>query len=217
MTATAAPFPIMGMGTLARVIRGLVVVLIIAASVQSYGSNFFFYFTILSNLLTVVLLGGQALRPDWMRSNAFFRGAVTLYMTITGLVYAVVLAPLGADVGDYAPWANFVHHNLAPTAVLIDWLLFPPRQKLRTSAPWLWLIFPAVYFVFTFIRGSSTDFYPYPFLNPDGSGGLGGVALYAAVILAIFTVIGLFLRWWADYRGIIPSRDGITGSTAPRP
>jgi hypothetical protein len=208
----AAPVSIMGMGTVARVLRGLVVVLIIAASVQAYGRNFFFYFTILSNLLAVVLLGGQALWPDWMRSNAFLRGGVTLFMTMTGLVYAVVLAPLGVSVGGYAPWANFVHHNLAPTAVLIDWLLFPPRQKLRTSASWLWLIFPVVYFAFTVLRGSGNGFYPYPFLNPDNAGGTGGVVLYAAVILAVFAVVGWFIRWWADNRGIIPGRDGLTGS-----
>jgi hypothetical protein len=197
----------LGMGAVGRILRGLVVVLIIAASIQSYGNKFFFYFTILSNLLAVVLLAGQALRPDWMRSNAFLRGAITLYMTMTGLVYAVVLAPLGVDVGNYAPWANFVHHNLAPVALLIDWLLFPPRQRLRSSAPWLWLLFPIAYFVFSVARGSGADFYPYPFLNPDNVGGLGGVALYGAGILLVFAAVGWFIKWWADKRGIIPSRN----------
>ena len=197
----------MGMGSVGRILRGLVVVLIVAASIQSYGNRFFYYFTILSNLLAIVLLGGQALWPDWMRTNAFFRGAVTLYMTMTGFVYAVVLAPLGVDVGDYAPWANFVHHNLAPTAVLVDWLLFPPSQKLHRNAPWLWLAFPVVYFVFSLINGSSTGFYPYPFLNPDSVGGPGGVALYAAVILAIFALVSWFISWWADKRGVLPSSD----------
>lgn len=199
---------LIGMGALGRILRGLVVLLIIAASLQAYGGwNFFAYFTILSNLLAVVLFGGQALSPYWMRSNAFFRGAVTLYMTVTGLVYAVVLAPLAVDVGDYAPWSNFVHHNLAPVAVLIDWLLFPPRQRLRSSAPWFWLIFPVAYFAVSVFRGSGSGFYPYPFLDADNVGGVGGVALYAAGILLVFIAVGWFIKWWADERGVIPSRN----------
>lgn len=195
----------MGMGPVARGLRGLVAVLVVAAMIQAYqGPNLFAYFTILSNTLAVVVLGGQALAPGWMRSNAFLRGAVTLYMTITGLVYAFLLAPLGVDVGDYAPWANFVHHNLAPTVLLIDWLLFPPRQRLTRSAAWVWLIFPAVYFAFSLIRGAAIGFYPYPFLDV-GEVGAVGVAVYALVILGVFTSIGFFLKWWSDQRGVIPT------------
>jgi hypothetical protein len=116
----------------------------------------------------------------------------------------VVLAPLGTNVGDYAPWANFVHHNLAPVALLVDWLLFPPGKKLSGSTPLLWLLFPIAYFTFTVIRGPGADFYPYPFMNPDEMGGFGGVVLYAAGILLLFWVTGLFIRWWADKRGVIP-------------
>lgn len=194
---------LVGTGTIARVMRALIAVLIIAATIQAYGPNLFYYFTILSNTLAVVLMAGQALKPQWMGVNGWFRGAVTLYMVITGLVYAVLLAPLGADVGAYAPWANFVHHTLAPAALLIDWLLFPPAAKLARSAPWTWLVFPGLYFTFSMIRGAMVDWFPYPFLNFDELGP-GGVAIYAVAILAVFTTIGMFLRWWADQRGVIP-------------
>jgi len=193
----------LGTGSMARLLRGVVAVLIVAATIQAYGPNLFFFFTILSNTLAVALLGGQALRPRWMGSNGLFRGGVTLYMTITGLVYAVLLAPLDIDVGAYAPWANYVHHTLAPAVVLIDWLLFPPLRKLDRQAPWIWLVFPAVYFVFSLIRGSITGWFPYPFLNLDELGA-GGVALYSIVILGFFAGIGWFIRWWADERGVIP-------------
>lgn len=193
----------LGTGTVARVLRGLLAVLIVAATVQAYVPNLFFYFTILSNTMAALLLFGQAARPGWMGTNGVLRGAVTLYMTITGLVYAVLLAPLDIDVGNYAPWANFVHHSLAPAALLIDWLLFPPARKLPRAAPWWWLTFPAVYFVFSLIRGSITGWFPYPFLNLDEIGA-GGVAIYSVVILGIFVAVGWFIRWWADHRGIIP-------------
>jgi hypothetical protein len=51
----------MGMGSVGRILRGLVVVLIVAASIQSYGNRFFYYFTILSNLLA--LLGAKPFGP----------------------------------------------------------------------------------------------------------------------------------------------------------
>ncbi|MCI0426198.1 MAG: Pr6Pr family membrane protein [Actinobacteria bacterium] len=207
---------VMGMGTVGRVLRGFVVVLIIAATVQAYGPNLFFYFTILSNTLAAVLLAGEAIWPEWMGRNANYRGAVTVYMTITGLVYALLLAPLNIDVGDYAPWANFVHHNLAPAALLIDWLLFPPRQRLDRRAPMVWLVFPVVYFTFSLIRGSATGFFPYPFLDLDLQG-VGGVLVYAIVILAVFIGVGWFVRWWAEQRGIIPVADGVAGLPSPGP
>lgn len=188
---------------IARVLRALLAVLIVAATIQAYVPNLFFFFTILSNTMAAILLVGQAANPGWMATNGMFRGAVTLYMTITGLVYAVLLAPLDIDVGNYAPWANFVHHSLGPAALLIDWLLFPPARRLPSSAPWWWLAFPAVYFVFSLIRGSITGWFPYPFLNLDEIGA-GGVAIYSVIILGVFVGVGQFLRWWADRRGIIP-------------
>jgi hypothetical protein len=205
MTQETIESPVLGMGPVARVLRGLLAVLIVAATVQSWGGNALYYFTILSNLGAVILLAGEAIWPRWMRSNAFYRGAVTVYMAITGMVYAVLLAPVLADVGDYAPWANFIHHSLAPAAILIDWLLFPPQQRLKGRAPFLWLLFPAAYFTFTLLRGPSSGFYPYPFLDPDQVGGLGGVAVYAVAVLALFVAVGRFVKWWAGRRGIIPA------------
>ncbi len=194
---------VFGTGTIARVARAGIAVLIVAATVQAYGPNLFAFFTILSNTMAALLLFGQAVNPRWMSSNGSVRGSVTLYMVITGVVYALLLAPLDVDVGNYAPWANFVHHSLAPAALLIDWLLFPPSRRLPSSAVWWWLAFPAAYLGFSLIRGANTGWYPYPFLNIDELG-VVGVALYSVVILGAFLAIGTFLRWWADRRGVLP-------------
>jgi carbon starvation protein CstA len=60
-------------------------------------ANFFSFFTIESNLLAiVVLLIGGVLDPRGARW-AWLRGAATLYMVITGIVYAALLA--NAEVG----------------------------------------------------------------------------------------------------------------------
>jgi len=209
--ATPDAQPVLGQGAVAKVVRGLLAVLTGAALIVAYApGNYFYFFTILSNILAVVLLGGQALRPGWMSTNATLRGAVTLYMTITGMVYAVLLAPISADVGLIDPWVNFVLHSLGPVAVLIDWLLFPPVQRLGTRTLWIWLVFPAVYLTVTMIRGPIVDWYPYPFLDPRGDGGYPTVVAYSLAVLLVFIAVGSFLTWWANQRSD-------AGSQTPRP
>ena len=191
----------LGRGLLARVIRLGLALAIVAALVTAFESlNFFFYFTVLSNILAAALFAGLALRPDWMSSSGRFRGAVTLFMVITGLVYAVLLRPIEADVGLTDQWVNWVLHSLGPAAALIDWLLFPPDPLARSSL-WIWLIFPAAYLAVTLIRGPIADWYPYPFLDPSHTGGYGAVAMWSLLILLFFVGVGSFLRWWANARG----------------
>jgi hypothetical protein len=184
--------------------------LIVAALITAYESiNFFFYFTVLSNILAALLMAVLAVRPvPWM-DNGLVRGAVTLYMTITGLVYAVLLRPIEADVGLTDPWINWVLHSLGPAALMIDWLLFPPGKQLARSALWAWMVFPALFLAVTLIRGPLVDFYPYPFLDP-GEIGYPAVAAYSAAILVGFLAIGVFIRWWGNKRGheLAPSSQG---------
>jgi hypothetical protein len=132
--------------------------------------------------------------------NGVVRGAVTLYMTITGFVYAVLLRPIEADVGLTDPWINWVLHSLGPAALMIDWLLFPPSKQVRSSALWAWLVFPAIILAVTLIRGPGAGFYPYPFLDPREIG-YSAVAAYSAGILLGFLAIGWFIRWWGNKRG----------------
>ena len=81
-----------------RVVRvaaaGVGLAALVVALVQSTGTvaNFFSFFTVQSNILAVVLLLGGGLADPRSPRWAYFRGAVTLYMVITGIVYAVLLA-----------------------------------------------------------------------------------------------------------------------------
>ena len=58
-------------------------------------ANFFSFFTIESNILTAIVLGVGALRDPRGHGWQLFRGAVTLYMTITGIVYNLLLTNTG--------------------------------------------------------------------------------------------------------------------------
>lgn len=162
--------------------------------------NFFSYFTVLSNTSAVVLLVLLAARPGRDDSLGFatFRGAVTVYMSVTGLVYAVILAPNLADVGVSEPWIDWAIHIIGPLAIALDWMFFrPPVRFPRRTLP-VWLTFPAVYLAYSLIRGPVVDWYPYPFLDPVESNGYGGVALWSLVVLVVTLGFGLLYYWWAN-------------------
>ncbi len=134
-------------------------------------ANFFSFFTIESNvfaailLLTLGLLGFKGIR----QKNDFLRGAVTLYMTMTGIIYILLLSG-SANLQITLPWVNMTLHYLIPVAILVDWLVSPPAKAIPYKTALYWIMFPIAYVLYSFIRGGFTNWYPYPFLNPIQNG-----------------------------------------------
>lgn len=184
-------------------LAGVIVQLMIAVRIGLSLVSFFGYFTNLANLIgsTVFIIGAVRLIRG-VRPSAFdvaIRGASVVYLVFVGLVFNTLL--LNADLGDLQPWVNVVHHMLMPLAVLIDWIVWPPRERIPVRAALLWMVFPAAYVVFTLIRGAIVGFYPYPFFNPAAVGGYGGVALYCAAMLVGFIALAFGVRWLGNRLG----------------
>jgi hypothetical protein len=154
--------------------------------------NFFSYFTILSNsFAVVVLLAGATLwRTQRSPKVDMLRGAAVLYMTVTLIVFALLLS--GTDVDTAIPWVNAVVHQLLPVVMIVDWLIDPPVTRLTVRQGLAWLIPPLVWIVYTMIRGPIAGWYPYPFLDP-ANGGYGSVAVTTLVILAGGAVLCVIL------------------------
>jgi hypothetical protein len=160
--------------------------------------NFASYFTVESNVYAgvVLVVSGFALtargEAAWL---ALLRGAATLYLAITGLVFSLLLAGLEGVEFTAVPWDNLVLHYLMPVAVVADWLLAPPVRRIAFPQGLLWLAFPLVYVVYSLIRGHSAHWYPYPFLDPGPRGYTGviqssiGIALSAAVLVFVLTLL----------------------------
>ncbi|MEP6469349.1 MAG: Pr6Pr family membrane protein [Chloroflexota bacterium] len=144
--------------------------------------NFFSYFTIESNLIAVAALlwaaaatgAGPNPRLD------FFRGAATTYMTVTFVVFALLLAD--TDVDTAIVWVDRVLHRVIPIVMMADWLIEPPAVRIDLTRAWWWLAFPLAWVVYTMIRGATVDTYPYPFLDP-ANGGYAVVLVYSVAIL----------------------------------
>ena len=163
--------------------------------------NFFSYFTVLSNAGAVVVLTMLAARPgrDDSLPFAIFRGAVTVYMAVTGLVYALVLYPQLAEVGVPEPWIDLCIHVVGPVLVVTDWIYDSPPVDLPSGSLAIWLAFPAAYLAYSLIRGPIADWYPYPFLDP-ATGGWGAVALWSLVVLIVILGFSYAFLWWSNRR-----------------
>jgi len=150
--------------------------------------NFFSFFTNLSNLFaaTVLLIGCRAvlLKRKSTKTEDIIRGTSVVCMVIVGIVFSLLLRDV--DLGHLQPWVNTVLHYIMPVAVVLDWLLWPPKSKLRFAQVGYWLLFPFIYLVYTLIRGAIVGFYPCPFLTPSKVGGYAGVAVYSVAILGVF-------------------------------
>ena len=159
--------------------------------------NFFSYFTVLSNISAVVVLSLMAIKPGRSRDSGFvpFRGASTLYMAVTGLVYVTILLPMDTDVGVSEPWIDWVIHGIGPLFMLADWIYDRP-PRLGFGSLWGWLLFPLAYLAYSLIRGPIADWYPYPFLDPRPPHDYAEVAIGSAVVLIAILVIGSALVWW---------------------
>jgi len=201
-----------GFGALA--LAAIISQLSIQISVGSPVTNFLSFFTIESNILAGIILLATGLiplakRPPWWDR---LRGAVTLYMVATGIVYNTLL--LDVDVGNLASWVNNVTHRVIPLVMLADWLVAPPRDRadatsggllanrhISRRSTLLWLIFPILYCVYSLIRGPFVDFYPYPFLDPRLDGGYGRVAIFVVVLAVAFGLLALLVAWAGNRLG----------------
>jgi hypothetical protein len=119
-------------------------------------------------------------------------------MLITGVVYNALLR--ATSIGpDTVRWANEVMHVAAPLFLLLDLLLGTGHRRPRWRVAWGAVGFPLAWIVYTLVRaplitapGANTSYwYPYPFLNPHGAAGWGGVWGYVAAIAAGIVLVAL--------------------------
>ena len=152
--------------------------------------NYFSYFTIQSNLIgvAVFLIGVAGWRAARSPTMDLARGGSVVYLTITFVVFAVLLS--GTDVDTAIPWVDTVLHKIFPIVVIVDWLIDPPLARRTFRQSLVWLVYPLAWLAYTLVRGAVAAWYPYPFLDP-ANGGYGSVAAYVVAILAF----GVLLCW----------------------
>lgn len=181
----AAQFALMVRGQPAEAIAGLTV-------------KFVSYFTIETNILialamTLPAVAGRSRLGQFAALNST-RAGVTFFAVIVGVVYHVLLAGTWQPTG-LQWWVDQGLHTLMPLLMLFDWLVLTPRTGLSWTAPRRWLIFPAVFTVWTLVHGAMTQWYPYWFMDVDTLGwartGLCLLGLFAFFLIAGWGVVGI--------------------------
>ncbi len=177
----------------------------------NFSGNTLAYFTILSNLLVFIfflIIWIKTLRDvicnkeeeGYNTHLLQIKGIATLCITVTGLVYAFLLANYG-NKANYT-FQNLSQHYIIPIMTILDYFLFDEKGKIKWYHPLLWCGCALLYLPYIFIRaiilGKNTTLlrYPYFFLNVDRLG-VGGVTLWC-IGLIIFFMILTYLNFFFD-------------------
>jgi len=154
---------------------------------------YFSFFTTQTNVLANLIFLAPVLAPNarigrWAASEGV-RAAVAMYIAVVGLVFHFILSATWKPEG-LAAVGNWVVHYVMPAAVVLDWLLFTPKGRLRWIDPVKWLAFPLVYGLWTLIHGALIDWYPYFFIDIDKLGWTRALINYAGLLI-FFLIVGL--------------------------
>jgi len=152
--------------------------------------RYFSFYTILTNILVALALTVLLLKPNSRWGNFFSRAnvliAITIYITVVGALYNLILRQIWNPEG-LQRIADELLHVVTPLLFIIYWSIFAPKSGLRWKNAFPWLIYPFVYAVCVLSRGALSGFYPYPFINVNTLG-------YRMVLLnSVGLFIGFFL------------------------
>lgn len=154
-------------------------------------AEFFSYFTIQSNLLVAIYSFSAMTERKFFFNSAGFFGLALLNITITGMIFFLLLRStyIPTGVGIYS---NLLLHYAVPLLALTVFVALKGRQVFRFLHVFYWLLYAFAYLAYTLVRGSIVDKYPYPFIDITVLGA-AQVAINAAGIAAGFLAVALLL------------------------
>jgi hypothetical protein len=166
----------------------------VIASTPTRVVRFFSYFTIQSNVLVIVMSAMLAVRPA--RDGRLWRVVrldSLVGITVTGIVYVIVLAPI-VDLHGLSGLTDKIFHYAIPILAVLGWVLFGPRPRIDLKTL-LWSgLWPLVYIVYVGIFGAATGWYPYPFTNVTDLCYLR-VLVNGLLIIVLILAVGAVFRW----------------------
>lgn len=154
------------------------------------------FFTVTTNLVVAIATLLFAVAPESrggrLLGNADSLTGIAASIVLVAIVYNAILARSWHPQG--WQWvADLALHDVVPILFVAFWWTVVPRGSIRFSRAALWALYPILYFTYAMIRGVVSDFYPYPFINPDRLG-FGWVAVNAlGVLLAFFFIMAVLV------------------------
>jgi len=161
-------------------------------------SDFLGYFTHWSNLVVAIVMT-MLWRNSKGTSKLFsvLRLDSLIMITVTGLVYALILAPVDTVQG----WqfiSNTLEHYLTPLLTIAVFVVFGPRRQIGLGTVLPALILPLAWVGIALIRGAIIGAYPYGFIDV-ATWGYGTVTINLIGIVVIGSGLGVLFwvieRW----------------------
>ena len=154
-------------------------------------SDYFSYFTHWSNILVAIVLtliwrGSPHIHSKWF---AVLRLDSLIMITVTGLIFAIVLAP-SMELRGWEYASNALEHYITPILTVLVFIVFGPRRQLNYRFVLPALILPLTWVVFALIRGAIIHAYPYGFVNA-AEWGYGTVFLNLVGVVIVGILFGL--------------------------
>lgn len=153
--------------------------------------KFFSYFTILTNILVVLVYAGATVRGHrWL---APFRRPLTRAVAATSIAlvmgfYELVLADLWKPEGLF--WVcDVTLHYVTPILYLIWFAIWNRSGTLTLSRLPSMLVYPMVYVVYIMVRGAIVLEYPYPVLDA-GVLGYARVGANVVALIILYSIMG---------------------------
>ncbi|MGO9873071.1 MAG: Pr6Pr family membrane protein [Acidimicrobiia bacterium] len=156
------------------------------------------FFTIQSNILSGITSGQPARNSN--RDGRVWRTvrlASLFGITVTGIVYATVLAKVHEPHGWQETTTNAAFHYIVPIMMLVGWLVFGPRRRIDRRTITFSIMWPIGWTCYIVSYGRITKWYPYPFVDVV-THGYGRVALNAGAVVAV--LLGVTSMYWLGDR-----------------
>lgn len=177
------------LGWLALILQFYLIITNRTASIAETIVRYFSFFTILTNILVALCFTVLLVTPYSRWGNFFARPAIltaiAVYITVVGIVYNVVLRFLWVPQG-LQLIVDELLHTIIPLLFIAYWFLFVPKQILKWKNILPWLIYPAIYCIYSLTRGAIVAFYPYPFIDVNMLG-------YSKVLVNIVGLVMVFV------------------------
>lgn len=156
--------------------------------------RFFSYFTILTNIIVACYFTSVLFsKKDPSQPNILT--AITLYITVVGLIYQLLLRQVWDPKG-LQKVVDELLHTIIPITVIIYWYFYSNKSMLQYPKMFGWFLYPIAYLVYVLIRGYYSGFYPYPFIDVSKLGptaaliNAGFITFLFAALASLFIFIG---------------------------
>jgi len=160
-----------------------------AVSIPGTLFRFFAFFTIDTNIIVALCFTFIFLGSKYPLGRFFAKAstitAITVYITIVGIVYNVILRSIWDPQG-MQKIIDELLHSVIPALFIIFWLIYVPIEQLKWKNAFPWLIFPIIYMIYALIHGNITKWYPYPFVDVNKLGYTKALLNAGGILLVIF-------------------------------